>query len=211
MSPVSKRIIRAPTQQDVAYKDGKIYYCRACGKILPPDNFWISGDKLLDSNGKISICKNCISKIFQREYIMSGKNVNLATLNTCRIINFVFDEKALESAKEAVEKTNASYETGFYGIAGKLFSQCYESPNKGTLYGMAAVQNMKNLNIKIKSVEGFDIPIEKEYSLENFVSEFGYGIKSAGTYIGAKNLKEFSEKGMFIEVGDSSIKKNIYH
>jgi IMP dehydrogenase/GMP reductase len=98
-----------------------------------------------------------------------------------------------------------------YGIAGKLFSQCYEAPNKGTLWGMAAVQNMKNLNIKIKSVEGFDIPIEKEYSLENFVSEFGYGIKSAGTYIGAKNLKEFSEKGMFIEVGDSSIKKNIYH
>lgn len=113
--PVSKRIMKTANQQQLAYKDGKIYYCRACGKILPPDNFWISGDKLLDSNGKMSICKNCISEIFQREYIMSGKNVNLATLNTCRIINFVFDEKALESAKEAVEKTNASYETGFFG------------------------------------------------------------------------------------------------
>lgn len=115
MSPVSKRIVNTIKSEQVAYKDGNIYYCRKCGKILKPDDFYASGDSFLDTNGKMSICKTCVSEIFQSEYLMSGRNVNLATLNTCRTINFAFVESALEGAKNIVEKTNASYETGFFG------------------------------------------------------------------------------------------------
>lgn len=115
MSPVSKRIVKTIKPEQVAYKDGKIYYCRKCEQILKPDDFYTSGDVLLDGNGKMPICKACIYEIFQNEYLMSGRNVNLATLNTCRIIDLAFDESALQSAKDIVEKTNASYETGFFG------------------------------------------------------------------------------------------------
>lgn len=96
-----------------------------------------------------------------------------------------------------------------FGLSGKLFAQCYEAPNKGTLYGMASRTHMKNSNIEIKSVEGFDIEIKKQYSLEQFVKEFGYGIKSAGTYLGAKDLDEIYERAEFITVTDSAIKKGL--
>jgi len=95
------------------------------------------------------------------------------------------------------------------GIAGKLFAQCYEAPNKGTLYGMASRTHMNKTETKIKSVEGIDIPIKKQYSLEQFVSEFGYGIKSAGTYLNARSLEEIYLNGEFIQVTDNAIKKGL--
>lgn len=95
------------------------------------------------------------------------------------------------------------------GMAGMLYAECFEAPNKGTLYGMASRTNMKNTHTKIKSVEGFDIDIKKKHSLEQFVSEFGYGIKSAGTYLDSRNLREINAKGEFVMVSDHAIKKNI--
>jgi hypothetical protein len=81
------------------------------------------------------------------------------------------------------------------GMAGMLYAQCYEAP--------------KNTNTEIKSVEGIDIPIKKKYSLEQFVREFGYGIKSAGTYLNAENLNEIFYHGEFVKVSDHAIKKGL--
>ena len=74
---------------------------------------------------------------------------------------------------------------------------------------MASRTHMKNMKTDIKSVEGIDIAIEKKYSLEQFVSEFGYGIKSAGTYLNARNLKEIRLHGEFMEVSNFAIKKDL--
>ena len=95
------------------------------------------------------------------------------------------------------------------GIAGRLYAECYESPNEGTLYGMASRTHMENSKIEIKSVEGFDTKIDKKHSLEQFIREFGYGIKSAGTYLNANNLNGIWMNGEFVEVSDHAIKKNI--
>jgi len=94
-------------------------------------------------------------------------------------------------------------------MAGKLFAQCFEAPNDGILYGMASRKNMENVNLPIKSVEGFDTKIDKNQHLGDFVREFGYGIKSAGTYLNARNLEEIYMNGSFIRVTDSAIKKGI--
>lgn len=95
------------------------------------------------------------------------------------------------------------------GMSASLFAECYEAPNKGVLYGMASRTHMKNTNTQIKSVEGIDIPITKKHSLEQFVREFGYGIKSAGTYLDSKNLNEIYAKGEFVKVSYHAIKKGL--
>lgn len=95
------------------------------------------------------------------------------------------------------------------GMAGTLFAECYEAPNEGILYGMASETHMENMKSEIKSVEGFDIPIVKKHSLATFVTRFGYGIKSAGTYLNACSLDEIYINGNFIEVSDSAIKKGL--
>lgn len=95
------------------------------------------------------------------------------------------------------------------GMAGKLFAECYEAPNEGILYGMASRTHMENMKLPIKSVEGFDIPITKKQSLEQFVREFGYGIKSAGTYLNSRSLNEIYVNGEFVKVTNTAIKKGI--
>lgn len=95
------------------------------------------------------------------------------------------------------------------GMAGKLFAETFEAPNDGVLYGMASRTNMEKVSMPIKSVEGFDIKIEKQHHLADFVKEFGYGIKSAGTYLNARSLSEIYFNGEFIQVTDYAIKKNI--
>lgn len=95
------------------------------------------------------------------------------------------------------------------GMAGKLFAETFEAPNDGILYGMASRTNMEKVNMPIKSVEGFDIQINKHHHLADFVKEFGYGIKSAGTYLNARSLEEIYFNGEFIRVTDYAIKKNV--
>lgn len=94
-------------------------------------------------------------------------------------------------------------------MAGKLYAETFEAPNDGVLYGMASRTNMEKVNMPIKSVEGFDIKIEKQHHLADFVKEFGYGIKSAGTYLDSRSLDEINLNGHFIQVTDYAIKKNI--
>lgn len=95
------------------------------------------------------------------------------------------------------------------GMAGKLYAETFEAPNDGVLYGMASRTNMEKVNLPIKSIEGFDIKIDKHHHLADFVKEFGYGIKSAGTYLNARSLSEIYFNGEFIQVTDYAIKKNI--
>lgn len=95
------------------------------------------------------------------------------------------------------------------GMSGMLFAECYESPNEGELNGGASRRHMEKNNINIKSVEGFTIPIVKKHSLEQFVREFGFGIKSAGTYLNARSLNEIYTNGEFVEVSDHAIKKGL--
>lgn len=94
-------------------------------------------------------------------------------------------------------------------MAGRLFAECFEAPNEGVLYGMASRTHMENTKLPVKSVEGIDVPIKKKQSLYDFVREFGYGIKSAGTYLNARSLEDMFYNGNFIKVTDSAIKKGI--
>jgi IMP dehydrogenase len=92
------------------------------------------------------------------------------------------------------------------GMAGTLFAETYESPADGKIFGMASRALQEEMGYKIKSVEGFTTEIEKKHSLEQFMSEFGFGIKSAGTYLNARNLNEIRKNGKFIRSGNGSIK-----
>ena len=91
-------------------------------------------------------------------------------------------------------------------LSGGLYARTYEAPNNGKLSGMASRTHQKNMGYKIKSVEGFDTHFEKLYSLQQFVEEFSYGIKSAATYLNARTLQEISANGSFVRTGNGSIK-----
>ena len=58
-----------------------------------------------------------------------------------------------------------------------------------------------------KSIEGIEKSVAKTMSLQQFVDEFSWGLKSACTYLDAKSLKEIKTNAEFVLAGSGSIKK----
>lgn len=91
-------------------------------------------------------------------------------------------------------------------MAGSMFASTYESPAKDFITGMASKEIQEIMYDQIKSVEGIKKAVEKKYSLKELVDNITWGIKSAGTYLGASNLTGIWSNGAFVRTGINSIK-----
>jgi hypothetical protein len=91
-------------------------------------------------------------------------------------------------------------------MSGGLFAQTYESPSKDNIFGMASRTLNEMKFTQIKSIEGIEKAIEKKHSLSQFMNEFSWGVRSAGTYLNARDLSEIRKNGEFIRAGTGSIK-----
>ena len=85
-------------------------------------------------------------------------------------------------------------------MGGSIFGKTFESPNDGSIFGMASRKLNEMIYTRIKSIEGIEKTVKKEYSLEQLVEEFSWGIKSSATYLNARNLFEIWLNGSFIQL-----------
>lgn len=85
-------------------------------------------------------------------------------------------------------------------MLGTLFAQCKESAHNGKIMGMASKEMQEEYYTSIKSIEGVAEEMEKTTTLDEFLGEFTWGMKSACTYLGAKNLSELYANAEFVEV-----------
>lgn len=92
-------------------------------------------------------------------------------------------------------------------MIGSLFGKTYESPSQDTIFGMSSKKLQDMRYTQTKSVEGIERAVAKTMSLQQFVDEFSWGLKSACTYLDAKNLKEIKTHARFVLAGTGSIKK----
>jgi len=72
-------------------------YCRMCMQNKKVSNFFKATDLLIDRNLYMSICKDCVIDLYSRYYQIEH-DVSRAMLRLCRIINWAYKEKTLESA-----------------------------------------------------------------------------------------------------------------
>jgi hypothetical protein len=77
-------------------------YCRRCMQFKDPDQFYNATDKYLDSNGLMSICRDCINETYDRLYL-SEMSMEKAILKLCRMLNVRFDLRAVDAAKQHME------------------------------------------------------------------------------------------------------------
>lgn len=93
-------------------------------------------------------------------------------------------------------------------MMGSWFAQANESENNGVIHGMASASHQIKTNGKTKSVEGISKKAEKVAPLETLLDEFVWNLKSAFTYVGARNICEFQARAEFVEVSTHAIKKD---
>jgi hypothetical protein len=69
-------------------------YCRKCRKFKKSGEFYKATDINLDTNGFMSVCKECISDIYVRVY-STEHTIERALLRVCRMINLKYSEAAI--------------------------------------------------------------------------------------------------------------------
>jgi IMP dehydrogenase len=92
-------------------------------------------------------------------------------------------------------------------MMGSPFARTYESANNGIIYGQASRKLQEEYYHSVKSVEGFEKEVVKDIALSDLISEYVWGMRSAFTYLNAKNIKELQKNATWVETGTGSIKK----
>jgi len=75
------------------------FYCRKCMKFLPEKDFYKAVDGLLvDSNGKISVCKTCAQKIYDKLFLETN-SMEKTIHKMCTTLNVKFSNEAMNATK----------------------------------------------------------------------------------------------------------------
>lgn len=77
-------------------------YCRKCKKMKLSDKFYETTNPKLDSNGYMSICRDCCNVIYD-EYFIETQDVEKSIYLTCEDLDIRFSKEALISAKSHIE------------------------------------------------------------------------------------------------------------
>lgn len=79
--------------------------------------------------------------------------------------------------------------------------------------GMASDAARKAFTGKTGNAEGIscDVEVKPEGSTKQVIDNIAEGIRSAMSYVGATNLKEFRENASFVQVSPATIKENVPH
>lgn len=76
-------------------------YCRKCTQYKNPREFFSAVDKVLDTNGHMSVCKSCCEDVYQSMWA-ALRDVRKAIYATCKILNVAYDETSMSSAEKRI-------------------------------------------------------------------------------------------------------------
>jgi len=143
--------------------------------------------------------------------LCSTRNVTGIGIPQLTAIGDCSESKAFIVADGGIRNSGDAIKAFAFGgdviMIGSLFGQIYESPSQDTIFGMSSKKLQDMRYTQTKSVEGIERAVAKTMSLQQFVDEFSWGLKSACTYLDAKNLKEVKTNANFVLAGSGSIKK----
>lgn len=84
--------------------DERLKKCRYCTNEKDSKRFYKSQD-FLDTDGKLSICIDCCTYIFNHFYQLHGR-IDIALYEVCKCVNIRYDSKAYSSLMKALEKNS---------------------------------------------------------------------------------------------------------
>lgn len=81
---------------------GGLCYCRKCQKLLSENSFYDCTDnKLIDANGKFSVCKNCVQKLYDGFYQETG-SLEKAIHKLCTSLNVKYSNEAASATQAQI-------------------------------------------------------------------------------------------------------------
>lgn len=122
-------------------------YCRKCMRVRPASKFYDATDTILDSNGKFSVCIDCVSLIYTG--FLGTSTIEQAIYKTCKILNVVYAPDAIESAFAQIETAKSN---------GKVIN-----PNEFFGVYKSKIKNVLRYGVKDSTVElTFSEPVSSD-------------------------------------------------
>ena len=91
-------------------------------------------------------------------------------------------------------------------MLGKLLAQTQTDKIVVTYSGMASKELHEAMNKNVQSIEGMSMKLTADKPIDEFINEFLGGIRSACTYLGARNIYDLQDVADFISTGKNSLK-----
>lgn len=92
-----------PKKKKLGSENDLQVYCRKCMKIKSSKDFYLRVDDFLDSNGFMSICKECCNEIYNNSLNIE-RNFEKALFRTCKILNMAWSPNAVDATRTHVIK-----------------------------------------------------------------------------------------------------------
>ncbi len=133
-------------------------YCRKCQRLLAETQFYKATDLILDSNGRMSICKSCCDGLYNTFYGTEG-TLERTVYRMCKTLNVVYSETAINKLNSHLN-TSIAKGRNVYNPFGIYISKIQSSVNNDDLINLTFMDNI----IENRRFEE-DI-IDTEYSIE---------------------------------------------
>jgi len=157
-------------QKEKTMRNNENLYCRKCQKTLNNSYFYEATNPMLDTNGFMSVCKNCCHDIYDDHFSTYG-DLEKAIYLTCRDLDICFNKEALKSAQSHIESLISKGKVaekvfGYYksklGSTGKNNSGLKDFRFKDT--NISETEQIFNINSKIinNNTDDFE-SVEIEY------------------------------------------------
>jgi IMP dehydrogenase len=122
-----------------------------------------------------------------------------------------------QSIKKPADLAKAIAAGALVGMMGSILAGTDETPGEivdgyKAARGQASHAYMKDNGVvtgEFRTAEGISIRVPAKGPVRNVIEELMGGLRSAMSYAGAKNIKEFQEKAVFCKVSEATLEENI--
>jgi hypothetical protein len=89
-------------------------YCRKCQKTKNGNYFYDATQLVLDSNGKMSVCRDCIMGMYDNMF-QNEKTMSKTIYRLCRLLDVRYEESSIDMTEKKIEKIGGTKKNSAFG------------------------------------------------------------------------------------------------
>lgn len=139
-------------------------YCRKCQSIFNLSNFYEAANPAIDTNGRMSICKDCCNLVYENYFGIYG-TIEAAMKATCQDLDVIFNYEALKQTQSHAEGivSRGKNLTKIFGI--------YKSKIGSTGKHNAGLEDFRYKNSDHFQKEATVVPVKHQDTLDSIELE----------------------------------------
>jgi len=179
-------------------------YCRKCRRLLPESQFYKATDLVLDTNGRMSVCKSCSDGLYNTFYSAEGA-IDRTIYRMCKTLNVVYSETAINKLSSHLD-TSMAKGRNVHNPFGIYISKIQSSVNNDDLINLTFMDNIiENRKFEEDIIDGeYDIDeinrLKKKWGNKYSIDELAYLEDKLSKWDGSHGINTYADEVSLINV-----------